>query len=81
MVEFATRKNIPISFRDSQGNSVLMIGVTADDKPIYIATVNAGAAITTGVVALRTGGGLGLNLEGEGMIAGVWDGGNCAKHS
>ena len=43
-------------------------------KPIYRQQYNANAALSTRVNFLYSGGGLGLNVEGQGMIAYVWDG-------
>ena len=48
-----------------------------DGKPIYYTTFNADAAISTRANFLHNGGGLGLNLEGQGMTAFVWDGGHA----
>ena len=46
-----------------------------DGYPIYYKTENLGSLVTSGVDHLNVGGDLGLNLEGENMIVGVWDGG------
>lgn len=71
---YAQQKNIPLSYRDANGHLVSLAGIEDDGvTPRYITVDNAGAAVTTGVVKLREGGGLGLNLEGEGMVVGVWD--------
>ncbi|HEX5171479.1 MAG TPA: S8 family serine peptidase [Cyclobacteriaceae bacterium] len=70
---YSRAHNVPLSFRDLNGNYIYLIGVDDFGVPIYRTTLNAGAAITTGVNQLRTGGSLGLNLEGEGMLIGVWD--------
>lgn len=71
---YAQQKGIPVSYRDKSGHLVSLEGIEDDGvTPRYITIDNAGAAITTGVVKLREGGGLGLNLEGEGMVVGVWD--------
>lgn len=80
--EYAAAHNLPMQFRDAKGNDVFMVGV--DDLsglPIYITTFNAGAAITTGVNELRAGGPLGLNLEGEGIVIGMWDSGRIKDHA
>lgn len=45
-----------------------------DGKPVYIATDNEDAAAATNTDDLHPGGSLGLSLEGEGMMIGVWDG-------
>lgn len=44
-------------------------------EPIYTTTYNDGAAKTARATALYSGGSLGLNVQGEGMTVGVWDGG------
>lgn len=71
--EYSEKNNVPISYRDGNGNLVLMVDVSETGIPMYISSHNAGAALTTGVDKLRSGGSLGLNLEGIGMIVGVWD--------
>ena len=47
-----------------------------DNKPIIITTDNVAAAKTTRANFMHNGGGLGLNIEGQGMNVGVWDAGN-----
>lgn len=42
-------------------------------KPMYITNDNNQAALALGVNALRSGGSLGLNLEGQNMVAAVFD--------
>ncbi len=42
-------------------------------KPIYLSTTNFTAARTTRANKLWSGGGLGLNIQGQNMIAGVWE--------
>ena len=53
-----------------------LIGVTKDLRPIYYMTENRGAGITSRADRLYTGGSLGLSIEGQGMMAGVWDAGS-----
>ncbi len=48
----------------------------ADGKPIYLSTHNIGSAITSRTNYLQPGGGLNLNLTGENMTVGMWDGGH-----
>lgn len=71
--EYAEKNNVPLSYRDYKGVLVVLVGVSDSGVPLYKAVDNAGAAITTGVPSLRAGGSLGLNLEGDGMVVGVWD--------
>lgn len=50
-----------------------------DGKPIYRSTDNLSAAKATKTNAIQAGGELGLNLSGDGMYIGVWDGGSVLK--
>lgn len=52
-----------------------LISVSEEGKPIYNKTDNLDAAISTRTNFLHNNGGLGLNIEGQGMTAYVWDGG------
>src|SRR5882672_2756273 len=65
----------PISFVDDKGITIFMMGLSPGGIPIYLTTLNALAAVTTNVVQLRAGGAVGLDLQGKGMLIGVWDGG------
>ena len=78
--DYASKYNLPVSYYDNLGNHVEMVDVSETGVPIYMSTDNSGAAITTGVVKLRQGGGLGLSLEGDKMLVGVWDGGIVKDH-
>ena len=63
------------TYMDNNGSYNELISVTEDDKPIYYKTDNLDAAVSTRANWLHNEGGLGLNLEGQGMTAHVWDGG------
>ena len=65
--------NIKVTYND--GFNFKHIYDILDGKPIYRSTYNLGAARATKTDRLRTGGSLGLNLDGSGMTVGVWDGG------
>jgi hypothetical protein len=65
--------------RPAHADDYLLIDVTPGGVPIFKAPVNANAAITTGVVKLRSGS-IGLDLRGAGMIVGVWDAGKVDLH-
>ncbi len=79
-LDYSIKNNVPLVSRDENGNLVLLIGVTENGIPLFETTDNAGAAITTGVPALQEGGGLGLNLQGEGVSLAIWDGGIVDDH-
>ncbi len=51
----------------------MIIDDVVNGKPIFIGADNRGAAITTGASYLKEGGGLGLNLSGEGVKCAIWD--------
>lgn len=53
-----------------------LVGVTKDLKPIYYMTENRNAGITSRANQLYSGGSLGISIEGDGMLAGVWDAGS-----
>ena len=64
------------SFSNKNGTTSELVDVSADGKtPIYFATENVNAAKSTRANYLNSGGGLGLNLNGQNMTAYVWDGG------
>ena len=52
-----------------------LMGVTAFNKPIYYTTYNRGAGVTSRANKLYSGGGLGLTIEGQNMLAAIWDAG------
>ncbi len=49
--------------------------VDANGQPIYIHTKNVESGEVIKANTLHSGGSLGLNIQGQGMIVGVWDGG------
>lgn len=53
----------------------LVITDVHNGTPIYTSLDNANAAIATGTNHLQVGGSLGLDLDGSGIMVGVWDGG------
>lgn len=61
------------------GGQAELVGVRATGEPIYYATDNREGAITTRTNKVHTGGGAGLDLNGEDMVAGIWDGGRVRE--
>tara|TARA_R110000787_G_scaffold59922_11_gene135887 strand:+ start:8681 stop:11143 length:2463 start_codon:yes stop_codon:yes gene_type:complete len=57
------------------GGVSVLIGLHENGSPKYYTTHNREGGITTRADKVHTGGGAGLDLNGEGMILGVWDGG------
>ncbi len=72
---YALLNNIPIRFEDDFGVLKELQYITEDGTPIYYTTFNADAAISTRANYLNTGGGLGLDLNGDDLTAHVWDAG------
>lgn len=80
--KYALENNIPLSYTDEKGNFHQLMKLTPDGYPIYFSTENQAAAKSTRAVQLNTGGSLGLTLNGQGMVARVWDGGTVrAEHN
>ncbi|MFY0602378.1 MAG: S8 family serine peptidase [Flavobacteriaceae bacterium] len=74
-LRMAREKGWRIKYQDNSGNLHELIKVTEEGKPMYYKTDNVNAAISTRTNFLHNGGGLGLNLEGQGMTVYIWDGG------
>ena len=72
---YALANNLPIKRYNPDGSFDELQKLAEDGTPIYYTLHNVDAAISTRADYLNTGGGLGLNLNGDGMIAYVWDGG------
>ena len=77
--EYAKNNNLPI-YRENKSGGFDQLMRVVDGIPLYYSIDNAEAAISTRVPYLRTGGGLGLNLTGTGMVPRVWDGGPIHNH-
>ncbi|WP_338349979.1 S8 family serine peptidase [Nonlabens tegetincola] len=59
----------------TEDGNVRMITDVVEGIPVYTITENFTGARAMGAEKLYNGGSLGLNIEGQGMLAGVWDGG------
>ena len=57
------------------GGIAILVGVFENGNPKYLMTHNREGGITTRTDKVHTGGGAGLNLNGEDMVIGEWDGG------
>ena len=74
--------NWPIRVVGKDGSISELMKLTPDGFPIYYTNNNANAAKSTRANHLNTGGTLGLELNGQGMVARVWDGGTVrASHN
>lgn len=72
-VTVARQNGWPIKFTSADGNFAEIKEVTDKGFPLYRVTRNEGSAFTSRVNKLRTNGGLGLSLTGNGLFVGVWD--------
>lgn len=72
---WAIDNNIPTQVERKSG-SVDQLQKIIDGSPIYYTVGNVGASKTTRANTLNTGGTLGLNVNGENMTVGIWDGGS-----
>ena len=72
---YAILHNIPLRYENAEGVLFELQFIAEDGTPIYFQTFNANAAISTRANYLNTGGGLGLNLNGDDLTAHIWDGG------
>lgn len=75
-IAVALQKNWPIRVETPDGVISELMRISPQGIPIYYTTDNVAAARATRVNHLNSGGSLGLNLNGQGMTARVWDGGN-----
>ena len=55
------------------GNLAKLVGVNLNGKPLYFITTNREGGITTRANKVHTGGGNGLELDGQNMIVGMWE--------
>ncbi|WP_417352302.1 S8 family serine peptidase [Flavobacterium alkalisoli] len=76
-LELAEANGWPHVIEYKKGYYGYLSGVTDLDEPIYKASHNnfgpSSSAITARVNHLRSGGSLGLDLEGQGMVVGMWE--------
>jgi len=71
----ASQKGWKVNYTDAKGSYYELMRVSEEGKPMYYKTFNVNAAASTRTNFLHNNGGLGLNIEGQGMIAHIWDGG------
>ncbi|UOB15944.1 S8 family serine peptidase [Abyssalbus ytuae] len=73
-LQLAKINNWPVTI--SKNNTYLELQkVSEEGRPVYYTTFNADASFSTRTNHLNSGGSLGLSLNGQNMIAHIWDGG------
>lgn len=78
-IEAANKNGWPIYIKGENGSFQELMSLSEDGLPIYYATTNVNAAKSTRANFLNTGGAMGLTLDGQGMVARVWDGGTVRR--
>jgi len=68
--------NYDVKSRVEENGIQELIDVLPTGEMIFAKTYNEGAGITARANRLYNGGTLGINIQGQNMIAGIWDGGN-----
>jgi subtilisin-like proprotein convertase family protein len=71
--KLASLNKWPLTKKDQDGSYKVLIGVDEDGSPIYLYSDNDNAALATRTNYLNSGGSLGLNLNGQGIVFRVWD--------
>ena len=72
-IELTRRIGIPLTIQ-LEGERIARFQYLDDNShPVYFTTHNVTAAITNGARALQPGGSLNLDLQGQGMIVGIYD--------
>lgn len=72
----AAARGIPVRWEDAKtGQTFEIMAFEPGRRPVYYATTNANAALTTRASRVFPGGGAGLSLTGSGVMLSVWDGG------
>ncbi len=66
--------NWPLVIEKEDGSKSELMKLTTSGYPVYYTTDNVNAARSTRTNFLHNGGGLSLNLEGQGMTVREWDG-------
>ncbi|MFY8189248.1 MAG: S8 family serine peptidase [Flavobacterium sp.] len=74
-IALAKSQDKPIFIENENGSFDELMGVLEDGSLYYYAIDNVDAARSTRTNHLNSGGSLGLNLNGQNMLGGVWDGG------
>ena len=73
-IEWARINDRPVRRVTKDGREIEIMRIE-NGRPVYFITSNDDAALSTNTNDLWNGGSLGLNLEGQNMFLGEWDGG------
>ncbi len=73
--EYAQKYNLPERLTYSDGTVLEIKKLSPTGRPLYYKTLNINSARTISTDAVWEGGTAGLELNGAGIVVGVWDGG------
>jgi len=71
----ADERGLPYAYTDERGEPVILSGIDSTGDLVYITTTNFTGARTINAHLLYNGAALGINIQGQGINAGIWDGG------
>jgi hypothetical protein len=74
--QFASKFNIPQKRQLADGRIIELQYIHENELPIYHITHNAGASETVSAKNIYPGSDFGVDITGEGLVAGVWDAGS-----
>ncbi|MEO9501750.1 MULTISPECIES: S8 family serine peptidase [Flavobacteriaceae] len=74
VTEYIIQNNVERTYVDESGKHFMIFDVV-NSEPIYKTTFNTQAGVMQGANELWNGGSLGINIEGQNMEIGIWDGG------
>lgn len=74
-LNYSRTHNVPLRSYNDNGDLVLLQDVDVNGNPVYVSTYNLGGVLTIGADHLYPGGSLGVSATGNGLTAGIWDGG------
>ena len=74
-LKMAAEKGWEVMRKNQDGTFDELMALTPEGSPLYYTIHNVDAAASTRTNHLNIGGSLGLNLDGQNMTVGVWDGG------
>ncbi len=69
----ALARKIPLTLQLENGEEADLQYFDEQENPIYYTILNTNSAKTTSTDALQSGGSLGVNLTGKGMVVGIYD--------
>ncbi len=76
---YARLHRLPLEIRDTANQVIALLDRIENDQPVYIGPDNAVSQTSLSADAVKTGGGLRLNLTGAGQTLGIWEAGGTIR--